>query len=292
MLNSFFNKRETFCSILSKYCQAKPQIKIPIAEPKNIQNLRARKNLILKPKELPNLKISEPKDILNANPRRYFNLKTQTTESKNEPILNTRPFDIQEPEYTSDEIVQDNFISEPNNELNSDLLDIIKENSENLLIVPISEPNTAPNGNPRNQRVINRENDPRFIVGYRGEAYIYEMLCKLVEENKFKKVYWNALSSNKDNPCVTTVNNRSYNIKEDGLHYDLKAEDFNGEEYYFEVKSSNKFRHEVTLSNKQINFSQSVCHPHEHHYVVCVLNVSTEPFAIFYKKDNQFCTFT
>ena len=135
------------------------------------------------------------------------------------------------------------------------------------------------NRNPRAK--INRQNDPCFLTGYRGEAYVYEMLLK---ENKFNKVIWNALSNNQENPHVTAASGNTYYIKEDGLHYDLYAEDADEKKYYFEVKSTNSDEKKVQLSNCQIELAKSLCKPDEFHYVAVVLNADKSPSVIYYRK--------
>lgn len=254
-------KRETYMATLDKHIQI-----IKISEPKNIQTLKSRNHLLLIHKinqneHLPNLKISEPKNIPNTNPR-----KIQYTKQNIPNIPITEPTDIPK--------------SNPRNRKPTDI--------PNIPIFPIQEPETNQDGNSKKQSIKNRENDQGFIIGYRGEAHVYEMLVKLIKEKKLKIVNWNALSTDENDPCVKTVNGEIYHIKEDGDHYDLYAEDLNGEKYYFEVKSTNANHRNVELHQEQIKLAQNLNTPEEHHYVVCVLNVGTEPFAVFYKKDNNF----
>ncbi|KAK8845671.1 hypothetical protein M9Y10_020589 [Tritrichomonas musculus] len=166
---------------------------------------------------------------------------------------------------------------------------------------PIAEPTTKPNSsrfirkqkvviaqpkvpkqqnkNPRGK--INRQNDPCFLTGYRGEAFVYEMLLK---ESKFNKVVWNALSNNQENPYVVAASGNTYYIKEDGLHYDLYAEDDENVKYYFEVKSTNSDEKKVQLSNCQIELAKSLSNPDEYHYVAVVLNADKSPSVIYYRK--------
>lgn len=156
----------------------------------------------------------------------------------------------------------------------------MKNNSKET--IPISQPTTAPRKESKNPRgKMNRQNDPCFLTGYRGEAYVYEMLLK---ENKFSKVVWNALSNNQDNPHVTAASGKTYYIKEDGLHYDLYAEDCDDKKYYFEVKSTNSDEKKVQLSNCQIELAKSLCNPDEFHYVAVVLNADKLPSVIYYRK--------
>ena len=130
---------------------------------------------------------------------------------------------------------------------------------------------------------LKRQNDPGFITGYRGEAHVYESLIK---NSKFCKVVWNALSENHNDPCVTTVGGETYYIKEDGLHYDLYAEDYNGGKYYIEVKSTGSLENKVHLSNCQIKLAKDL-NSNENHVVAVVLNVHESPSIIYYKKMND-----
>lgn len=146
----------------------------------------------------------------------------------------------------------------------------------------VSQPRLNNNKQNRNPRAkMNRQSDPCFLTGYRGEAFVYEMLQK---ENKFKKIVWNAMSNNEDNPHVTAASGNTYYIKEDGLHYDLYAEDSNNNKYYFEVKSTNSDEKKVQLSNCQIELAKSLSNPDEHHYVAVVLNADKSPSVIYYRK--------
>lgn len=200
-----------------------------------------------------------------------------------------------EKENTPDTIILDSECNIPNSSDN-----IIKQN-ENQQKISIAEPQNAPCTNPRHFRefivqnipkddprdisVIIHENDPAYIVGYRGEACVYEALMK---EKRFTKVIWNALSDDENLSKVTTVDNQTYYIKEDGEHYDLYAEDENGEKYYFEVKSTDANEKDLELKPRQIELAQKLSGPDEHHYTVCVFNVHTNPLPIFYKKVNNF----
>lgn len=103
----------------------------------------------------------------------------------------------------------------------------------------------------KQRRISNRQNNISFHIGYMGEAYIYK---NLIQMGCFSKVEWNANTKDENNPSVTTMDGSKYFIQEDGEHYDIYAEDFENQKYYFEIKSTNKDHKGNGISSAQKNY--------------------------------------
>lgn len=123
---------------------------------------------------------------------------------------------------------------------------------------------------------------PFQIVGYKGEAFVYETLIK---SGKYVKVVWEAMTDKKKGFHITSCSGQVYYIDEDGKHFDLYAEDKDGVKYYFEVKSTSKSGKEINLSPKQTILAK-VVDPKKYRYVIAtVLNADTDsPSVAFYCK--------
>ena len=129
-------------------------------------------------------------------------------------------------------------------------------------------------------------------TGFRGEALAYEML---VNSGKFSKVEWMAKSNDPTNFSVTLDNDNTYYIKESGKHYDIFAESSDGNQYYFEVKSTKsnddddkKFR--FMLSRAQFEMASELSESNEFFVLVLVKDVYGSPEFLFLTKQNELFT--
>ena len=156
-------------------------------------------------------------------------------------------------------------------------------NEPNIPIMPIAPPTELPNQDMPNPR-FGSPYIPRFIINYRGEAFVYEMLNK---EGKFKIVIWNALSDDHNNPCVTTVNGTTYYIKKNDLPYHLLAIDENDKEYYIKVKSTLSKAKDVSIGHCHAKLANKLSNLNEHHVIAVVFDVEENPSVIYYKKMNN-----
>ncbi len=119
-------------------------------------------------------------------------------------------------------------------------------------------------------------------IGYKGEAFVYETL---IETGKFKEVIWEAMSKKKSKLSIVSYSGKKYYIEEDGKHYDLRAIDHNGVEFYFEVKSSCTDGKIINLSPKQSIVAETVNPKKFKFFIATVFNSDTpNPSVSFYSK--------
>ena len=131
----------------------------------------------------------------------------------------------------------------------------------------------------QSRKILNRQNDRGFLIGYHGEGYAYEDLTKM---ECFSKIEWNGLSTNEHLPSVTLKNGNQYFIDEDCKHYDLYAEDPEQNKYYFEVKSTPDSTRGNSISRAQKRFMGDLNHTNEHFILVVVTNVFTTPIINYF----------
>ncbi|OHT08284.1 hypothetical protein TRFO_04887 [Tritrichomonas foetus] len=118
--------------------------------------------------------------------------------------------------------------------------------------------------------------DHNHITGYTGEAYIYELLRNL---GYFTEVRWNSMAQT---GTEIKYNHHTYHIQETGLPYDLYAKDYNGKEYYIEVKTTSysEFgRLPFLISERQIKFMTE--HSSSYYLFAFVANIYGNPHAFF-----------
>jgi len=124
-------------------------------------------------------------------------------------------------------------------------------------------------------------------TGLCGEAYIYKFLKQTGE---FKSVTWNSLLNGRGNGQLLEYKGDVYHIVENGSHYDILCETFDGCKKYIEVKSTvGEFGNKVPfyISKRQIEMMKTIKYPDE--YVLAVVfNVMNNPdhFFMTLKSDN------
>ncbi|ORX55846.1 hypothetical protein BCR36DRAFT_581012 [Piromyces finnis] len=126
-------------------------------------------------------------------------------------------------------------------------------------------------GNPINKR-----------TGNCGEAYIYELL---LNSNKFKKVEWKMLSKSVYSE-VLEYRGKRYNIVNDGSHYDIYVETFDGKKIYIEVKSTTgSFGNKIPfyISKYQIDMMRETRSPDQYILALVFDVMGREPKHFFMK---------
>ena len=129
------------------------------------------------------------------------------------------------------------------------------------------------------KKIIKVENHISFNVGYMGEAYIYEDLCRL---NCFEEITWNAKAEDDHHPCVILNNGNKYYIQNDGEHFDIWGTDKAGKKYYFEVKLTNKENKGNHISHAQNKYILQLTHNNTHYVLAKVMDVLDNPVIKYY----------
>ena len=102
------------------------------------------------------------------------------------------------------------------------------------------------------------------ITGISGEAYIYELLSN---SGKYKNVTWKMLNEKGIGELFEYNGKKYYINSSEGSHYDIVVETFEGNKYFFEIKSTAyKFENKVPfyLSQKQIETMESIKSPNKY----------------------------
>lgn len=126
---------------------------------------------------------------------------------------------------------------------------------------------------------IHRKDTHPFQICYQGEGLAYEHLLKL---DCFKKVVWNAKTDDEKCPSITLNNNHQYHIADFGEHFDIYAEDNNGQRYYFEVKATTNNSRNTKITQCQTRFGRYIELKEGHYIIASVSNVLTSPSVSYY----------
>lgn len=121
---------------------------------------------------------------------------------------------------------------------------------------------------------IHKRDTHPFQICYQGEGYVYEHLLSF---SCFKKVEWNVMSNDSNCPSITLNNNHKYFIDEKGEHFDIYAEDYNGQKYYFEVKTTTHARRSANITQCQTKYGHYIELKNGIYIIVTVSNVFTSP---------------
>ncbi|ORX87290.1 hypothetical protein BCR32DRAFT_289410 [Anaeromyces robustus] len=125
--------------------------------------------------------------------------------------------------------------------------------------------------------------NPNEITGYRGEAYIYEILEELHKSGQIKSVEWKTLSKNGQGRKLE-FRGKTYYLILEGSHYDIVVETNNNRKIYIEVKTTsreyNGKKVPFFLSQKQIETMNTIAYPNEY-FLAIVFDVNNYPKHFF-----------
>lgn len=132
-----------------------------------------------------------------------------------------------------------------------------------------------------------RENKIGFNIGYMGEAYIYEELIKF---GCFSKISWTAETNDIENPSIILNNGHRYFIHDKGGRFDICAIDFQGNEYYIEVKATMHDQRDAKICPKQQKFASELNNLNHFSILANITDVlSNHPVITYYLYDSKIC---
>lgn len=126
---------------------------------------------------------------------------------------------------------------------------------------------------------IHRKDTHPFQICYQGEGLAYEHLLKL---DCFKKVVWNAKTDDEKCPSIKLNNNHQYHIADYGEHFDIYAEDYDGQKYFFEVKATTNNNRNTKITQCQTRFGHYIELKGGHYIIASISNVLTSPSFSYY----------
>jgi len=126
-------------------------------------------------------------------------------------------------------------------------------------------------------------------TGYRGEAYIYELLEELRRTGQIKSVEWKTLSKTGQGKELE-FRGKTYYLIPDGSHYDIVVETNNNHKIYIEVKTTsreyNGKKVPFFLSQKQIETMNEINYPNEY-ILAIVFDINNSPEHFFMNLKNS-----